>query len=275
MQKENIHIVFGRIAKRMLIDSNVIDLNKNQIISFDDILNIGPTCDINANEDIQKRINWLQKVFGANPNTPVEQDIKSIEAIVKHADNINSVFIWTGHCASEIISTARLIYHLSKFDKPISIANFNTPVRSIHGDIIYPKALNQTATFQVKDIFEQFEIIDKSKLTDYISLWEKVKSENGELWICDNNGKINVEKTDYFDSYLLSHCNENFQKAARIIGETLVDTDFNVGDSYLNWRLKQLSLNGKIETQGKLIEIRDYEVKKITTANKCNRCTTQ
>lgn len=268
MQKENIHIVFGRIGKRTLIYSKVIDLNKTQIISFDDILNIGPTCDIDTNEDIQIRINWLQKVFGTNPNSPVEQDIKSIGAIVRNADNINRIFIWAGHCASEIISTARLIYHLTKLDKPIFIANFNTSVKSIHGDIIYPKTLDQTAAFQVKDIFERFEVIDKSKLADYISLWEKVKSENGELWICDNNGKINVEKTDYFDSYLLSHCNENFQKAARIIGETLVDTDFNVGDSYLNWRLKQLSLSGNIETKGKLNEIRDYQVRKITTANK-------
>lgn len=267
MQKENIHIVFGRVGRKTLIDSNVIDVNKSQILSFDDILNTGPACDINANEDIQKRINWLQKVYGANPIPPVEQDLKSIEAIIKNVHNINRVFIWTGYCASEMISTARVVYHLSKFEKPISIANFNTPVRSIHGDIIYPKALYQTATFQVKDIFNQFELIDKNRLEDYISLWEEVKSGNGELWIYDKNGQINVEKTDYFDSHLLSHCNENFQKAARVIGETLVDTDFNVGDSYLNWRLKQLSLNGKIETQGKLIEIRDYEVKKITTAN--------
>lgn len=267
MQKENIHIVFGRTGRRTLIDSNVIDLNKSQIISFDDILNIGPVCDINASEDIQKRIDWLQRVFGDNPNPPVEQDLKNIETIVENADNINELFIWTGYCVSEIISTARLIYHLLKFDKPIFIANFNTPVRSVQGNIIYPKALNQTATFQVKDIFEQFELIDKSRLQNWRNLWEKVKSENGWLWIRDKKGQIVVEKIDYFDSFLLANCNENFQKAARVIGETLADIDSNVGDSYLNWRLKQLALNGKIETQGKLIEIRDYEVKKITTAN--------
>ena len=268
MQKENTHIVFGRIGRRTLIDSNVIDLNKSQIISFDDILNIGPACDINASDDIQKRIDWLQIVFGDNPNPPVEQDLKSIETIVENADNIDKLFIWTGYCASEMIGTARLIYHLSKFDKPVFIANFNTPVRSIHGDIIYPQTLNQTAIFQVKDIFEQFELIDKSRLQDWRNLWEKVKSENGQLWIRDNKGQIAVEKIDYFDSFLLANCDENFQEAARVIGETLADIDFNVGDGYLNWRLKQLALNEKIEIQGRLIEIRDYGVKKITTANK-------
>lgn len=115
----------------------------------------------------------------------------------------------------------------------------------------------------MKSIFAQFEKIDRSKLKGYINLWEKVKSENKELWIFDNKGQITAKKTDYFDSYLLSHCNEDYQKAARVIGETLVDTDFNVGDCYLNWRLKQLTLDGIIETKGKLIEIRDYEVRKL------------
>ena len=267
MQKENIHIVFGRIGRRTLIDSNIIDLNKSQIINFDDILNIGPICDISTNEEIQKRIDWLQGVFGNNPNPPVEQDLKNIKTIIKNVDNINELFIWTGYWASEMLSTARLIYHLSEYDKPIFIANFNTAVKSIYGDIIHPKALNQTATFQVKDIFKQFELIDKSKLQNWRNLWERVKSENGRLWIRDKNGQIAVKKVDYFDSFLLANCSGNFQKAAKVIGETLADIDSNVGDSYLNWRLKQLSLNGKIETQGKLIEIRDYEVKKITTAN--------
>jgi hypothetical protein len=121
MQKENIHIVFGKSARKTLIDSNVIDLNKSQIISFDDILNIGPAFDINMKDYIQKRINWLQKIYGANPNPPVEQDLKSIEVIIKNIDSINRIFIWAGYCASEMISTARILYYLSKFDKPFPL----------------------------------------------------------------------------------------------------------------------------------------------------------
>ena len=43
---------------------------------------------------------------------------------------------------------------------------------------------------------------------------------------------------------------DEFQKAAMVVGYTLVDIDFGVGDSYLFWRLKQLSLSGKLETRG-------------------------
>lgn len=268
MLKENIHIVFGR-TRRTLIDSQVFDLNKNQIISLDDNLNIGPVCDVYENENIRNRKDWLKKVFGDisyfdDIQNTVEQDLKSIETIVENAHHIDNIYIWTGYYASEIISTARLIDHLSKLNKPIFIANYpNTPVKSIHGDTIYPKAVVQTAAFQIKDIFEQFKLIEKDRLSYWINLWSKVKLENGELRILNENGQITAENTDYFDSCLLSNCNRNFQKAAMVIGTTLVDIDFSVNDDFLNWRLKKLARNEKIESQGKLIEIRDYEVRKI------------
>ena len=262
MLKENLHIVFGKVGRRTLTDSNILDPNKCQVINFDDMLNIGPVCDINANPNIQKRKDWLQQAFGDISNYPVEEDIKNIETIIEYSCDMNALFFWTGLWASEIVSTARLLSHLSKLDKPVFIANFNTPVKSIHGNIIYPKALNQTATFQVKNIFEQFQPIEKSGLIYWIDLWEKVKLEKGKLWIRDSKGQIIAEKTDYFDSFLLANCNDGFQKAARVIGETLADIDSNVGDDFLNWRLKQLVLSGKIEAMGRLDEIRDYEVKK-------------
>ncbi|WP_200979078.1 DUF3658 domain-containing protein [Echinicola sp. 20G] len=270
MQKENIHIVFGQLGKRTLMDSKAIDLSNSQVISLEDKLNIGPSCDIDVNEDISKRKNWFLKIHGAHPNSLIENDLISLKSMLKNVENINKVFIWTGYYASERISTARLINHLFPFDKPILVANFNTPVKSIHGAAIYPKSLEETASFQVKELFEQFEPIEKGNLKNYLTIWDKVKSGNGELWICDNSGQPKMEKTDYFDSCLLSHCKENFQPAARIIGETLVDIDFEVGDDYLNWRLKKLSIDGKIASKGKLIDIRDYEVKKNTYVNTLN-----
>jgi hypothetical protein len=272
MRKENIHIVFGR-ARRTLIESHSIDLNTSHILSLDDNLNIGPVCDIQEKENIKKRKDWLGNTFDNTSGLreillAVENDVESIKFVIENTDKIDKIFVWTGFFASEIISTARLIYHFSQLDKPIFIANYpNIPIKSVHGDTIYPKALVETATFQVKDVLAQFELIDNERFIYWISLWNKVKIEKGLLWILDDKGQISKEKVDYFDTFLVSNCNGEFQKAAKVIGETLVDTDFNVDDNYLNWRLKQLAPEEKIESQESLIEIKDYEVKKITAAN--------
>lgn len=47
-------------------------------------------------------------------------------------------------------------------------------------------------------------------------------------------------QTEDLDRWVLSRSNEQFMKAARVIGHSLVDMDFSVGDGYLNWRLKEL-----------------------------------
>ena len=272
MKPHNIHIVFGRAGKT-LIDSNAIDLSKNQIISIYDNLNIGPLCDIQENENIQKRKDWLQNAFMDisyfnQISDFVENDLDSVISIVRDADTIDKIFLWTGYFASEMISTARLMPHLSNLHKSVFIANFPTiPVKSIHGNIVTPKNLMQTAIFQVKDILEQFKPVTKSEFSSWENLWNKVLTENSQLRILDRNGEISGKDVDYFDSFLLSNCNESYQKSAMIIGKTLVDIDFAVDDEYLNWRLKQLAFKRKIEPRGRLIEIRDYEIKEISTAN--------
>ena len=53
-------------------------------------------------------------------------------------------------------------------------------------------------------------------------------------------GAILHKPVSYFDPILLSRSNDQFMKAARVIGHSLVDMDFSVGDGYLNWRLKEL-----------------------------------
>ena len=46
-----------------------------------------------------------------------------------------------------------------------------------------------------------------------------------------------------------------------MIFKPLADIDFAVSDSYLNWRLKELTVDKKLHFRGLLIEMRDYEVR--------------
>ena len=277
MKPHNIHIVFGRVEKT-LIDSNAIDLSKNQIICIHDSLNIGPLCDIQENDKINKRKDWLQNAFGDITYSNqildfVENDLNSIMSIVKDFDTTSKIFLWTGYFASEIISTARLITYLSNLDRGIFITNYpNIPLKSLHGDFIKPKGLVETATFQVKDILEHVKPVMKTEFSNWKNLWHKIEKENSQLRVLDQDGKISGEDVDYFDSFLLLNCNESYRKSAMIIGKTLVDIDFAVDDNYLNWRLKQLAFEKKIETRGKVLEIRDYEVKKVTTGAYLKNC---
>ena len=265
MKQKDIHIVFGKSSEGTFIHSQAFNLNDVWLICLEDVLNIGPVCDLYSDENIGKRKDLLLKIFGSHlfcDNNLVDKDLEIIKNLIENPEKIDKIFLWTGSSASEILGTARLLFHLSKFNKSIFKVDFpNIPVKNMRGDIIYPRVLTVLDLSQVNEFAKHFKLLTSEELTKWESAWEEIKSGNSMLKILDENDKIAEKDETYFDSFLESNCCDEFQLAARVVGKTLCDIDFNVGDSYLNWRLKQLFSMKRIEICGKLNKIRDYEVK--------------
>jgi len=266
LKTKDLHIVF-RHADRTIMDSSVFDPDDIDIYKLVDDLSIGPICDLVATDEVRSRKEWLENTFGdlmfkEEILSVVDKDITVISKIVEMADKCKDIYIWTGHNVSEVISTARVLSHLIKLDKCIYVLDFSDiQVRNIHGEIVSPKSLLQTASFQIKDVVNHFRRQTITDLQKWESIWSDVQSVRSHLRVLDNDGSICHMQDSYFDTYLLSNCKSEFLKAARVIGATLVDIDFAVSDSYLNWRLKELAIKKKLQYRGQLIDIRDFEVR--------------
>ena len=258
---KDIHIVFGKAAKGTLIHSKAFDMNTIQLICLEDCLNTGPVCDLNFDEEIEKRIHWLLKIYDVA--TFVSKDIEVIKSFINSYKN-ERIYLWMGHCVSDILNTARVLSHL-----PIPCSNIftidfsNISVINRFGTVVYPQSLYMLDPSQVDIVSKRFYPLNDEALSELIHLWKRIKIGNSMMRILDKSGQIIEKDETYFDSLLEFYCTNEFQKSASVIGQVLVAIDFNVGDEYLNWRLKQLSLMNKIETRGKLNEMRDYEVKLI------------
>ena len=266
MKQKDIHIVFGESAKGMIIHSKKFDLDSIHLICLRDSLNLGPVCDLDSVvEEIEKRNNWLSNIF--ETTTSVNDDIDAIKTVVENYQN-NNIYLWTGLNASEILHTARLIYHLEPDSNNLFIFDFpNFQMKNIWGEIVFPGTLTATDLSRVDEVESNFRLLTDDELSKLIKLWERVKLGDSMLWILDEHGQIAEKDESYFDSFLLSHCTSEFQPPARIIGLTLCDVNFDIGDSYLNYRTKQLALMNKVETRGKLDQMRDYEVKLLHTTS--------
>jgi len=277
LEQKDIHIVFGKSAEGTFIYSKAFDMNTIQLICLEDCLNIGPICDLDSVEEIKKRNDWFAEVFYVE--IPINEDIhikdidvnEDIEIIKKLVENYKNekIYLWTGFCASDFLNTARLLYHLPAPCSNIFIVDFSKfSFQNIFGQVVSPKMLSVTTPSQVCEIAKCFYQLTDEKLSQFVKLWKKIKSGNAIVRILDKNGQIIEKEETYFDSLLESFCTSEFQKAARIIGQALghlfhADHDF-IGDMYLDWRLKQLSVMNKIEARGKLNGLmRDYEVKLI------------
>jgi len=231
-----------------------------------DDLSIGPIGDLSSMDGVKKRKEWLEKTFEDliykdKIVSDLDKDVATISTIAEEAGRCKDIYIWTGRDSSEIIGTARVLSQI-KCDKRVYVLDFsNILVRNIHGEIVSPKSLVQTASFQVKDVAKHFKPQKSSDLNKWESLWENVQSESSVLRILNAHGAIGHQHETYFDKILLSNSSGEFQKAARVIGQTLADIHSAVSDSYLNWRLQELVQEKKLEFCGRLIEIRDYEVR--------------
>lgn len=267
MKQKDIHVVFGRAARGAFVASKEFDLESIQLICLDDILNIGPICDLYSIEDIEKRKDWLLNTLGDNPYrqtlSEVEHDIEAIRSLVEYSELMGNIFIWTGCFAHEVIGTARLLYHLKNCDKNVFIIDFAKVAvkRRIDDMIIYPKTLSILDGLQVSEASKYFNLIDENQIMEWKNIWEVIRKGDSMIRVLGADGDIYEKDETYYDSFLEINCKDEFQSAARVIGHTLCDIDFAVGDGYLNWRLKQLALAGKIESRGELNQIRDYDVR--------------
>ncbi len=268
MKQKDIHIVFGQSAKGEFVHSKKFDLDSILLICLEDPLNIGPVCDLNSIEEIEKRKSWLSERLGVPPYlnkdaslTFIDREIETIKTLVENRKN-EKIYFWTGVSASEIMHTARLLYHLNPNCNDVFVFDFhNFSMENRNGEVVYPKCLGATDLSRVDNVKNHFHQLTEEELSEYRKLWEKVKFGNSLLWILDVNEELVAKDETYFDSFLLSYCTNEYQKPARIIGNTLCDTDFNVGDGFLAYRMKQLVLMGVIEIRGELKEMRDYEVR--------------
>lgn len=268
---KSLHIVF-RHADRTLLDSGLFDSKDDAIFKLSDQLQIGPINALTTKTGIQSRKKWLEHVFGDSSNleavlNAVEADMVTISKVLEMTNSCQQIYLWTGRDVSEIIGTCRLIHAIISCNKPIFVLDFsNVCVLNVYGDVVRPKTLLQTAPFQIKEVFNHFNLQNHKDLQKWADCWNELKLVDSTLKVLDKNGEICHQNESFFDEKLFFYLSDKFQPAALVIGHTLVDIDFSVGDEFLNCRLKEMVKANKIEYSGQLNAIRDYQVKKISAS---------
>ena len=263
--QKDIHIVFGYSNAVLFKTSEIVDRNSILFIYFQDDLTIGPICDLDSVEGIEKRKEWFLNVMEIEEcRIPADDDIKKIKTLIENYKN-EKIYLWTGLTTYEILHTARLLYHLSVPCNNIFLIDFSKiPPKKDGNEMYYLNTLSVMNYSEIKKL--SFNQLTEEKLSYFVQQWEKVKSGNSILRILDENKQVLEVEETYYDSLLISCCIDEYRESARVIGDVLgrfINNYNYICDEYLNYRLKQLALTKKIEYRGKLGAMRNYEVKLI------------
>ena len=108
-----------------------------------------------------------------------------------------------------------------------------------------------------------------STRTQYLDLWRRLREENAPLRVLEGGDLVSAP-ISFFDSLLMSHASDEWQKVARIVGQALAaewdDGVFQTGDLVLAARVNALVESGRLECRGKSpLEMRFSEVRQPKT----------
>jgi hypothetical protein len=265
-----IHIVFQHADLAALSKSFGLDETlTGDIIEIKDDFAVGPIKDIFSEEGIEARKQWWRDVLaGGDIDGKVDSgeidDNKTVREIIERL-NTNSeeiLWIWAAQNKHDVSGYYWLMSQLKDYQSRIFILYLNNlPFINDKGNIFYP-----TNIFEIPPK----EFLKAKKLARQITLsefevdpdeWTKLCDENKGVRILEGGKKLVQYDYDYYDAELLRFITPDWQKVNKMFHSFYSKSKNTTGDAYLLWRLKIMIANNKIDAQGELKGMKDFEVK--------------
>lgn len=265
-----IHIVFNESEIELM--KQVIELDETlagEVVQIRDDYAVGPLAAIDTPEGWQARTDWwmeLIKHSHYSKNEINEVDDKETISQLKAKLDENpeeELWIWMAQNQHDVCGYYRMIPEFSEYQGRVMILYMNNlPFINDKGQIFYPSWLHE---------IQPSEFIKAKKLARPVTLsefeidpdeWKKLCDENATVRILEGGKKIIGNDETFYDTEILKNLTPEWQKAWRLVGNTLHRMKIKTGDVFIEWRIKQLINEGKIEVTGDLEKSwKDFDVK--------------
>lgn len=267
-----IHIVFEKANIEALRKSFELDSSlKGEVVSIQDDYAVGPLHDIYTEEGIKNRNQWWRDILkdghyhGIADDGHADDNKEVAQLKTKLTENSEEVvWIWGAQNKHDVSGYYWLMSQLKDFQGRVFILYLdNLPFINEKGNIFYP-----TSLFQI----QPKEFVKAKKLARPITLsefetdpdeWAKICREGKGVRLLEGGKKLMQKGYDYYDNELVKFIGKDWQKASKLFQQYYSKVKETTGDAYLLWRLKQMVEDGKLEMQGNIKNIKEFEVRSL------------
>jgi hypothetical protein len=253
-----IHVVFQQADVKVLQQAMELDeILKGEVFEIKDEWGVGPLAALDTEEGWVNRSNWWKMLLKDSPygeqlvdSFDDRQTVEQIKSAL-NADTTLRLWIWIGQNHHDVVGYYWLMSQLKEFQGRIMIIYLNNlPFINDKGLLFFPTS--------VHDILPK-EAIKAKRLARPITLsefevdpdeWKKIVEENTVVRILDGGKKILAKQETFYDNEILKNLTAEWQKATRVLSNTLHRMRIKTGDVFVMWRMKQLIQQGKIEVMG-------------------------
>lgn len=253
-----IHIVFN--ASDISLLKEVIKLDETlagDVIQIREEFGVGPLDGIDIEEGWQARASWWRNLLKNSPyqNDPQSffDDRETVKKIKDHLDDKadDQVWIWIGQNQHDVCGYYWLVSQFKDYPGRLFIIYLNNlPFINEKGQLFYPSWIQE---IQPKELLKAKKLarpVTASEFEIDPDEWKKLCVENAIVRILEGGKKIVGKDETFYDSEILKNSTAEWQKASRVLSNTLHRMKIKTGDVFLMWRMKELILQGKIEVLG-------------------------
>ena len=265
-----IHIVFNESEVSLM--NQVIEMDETlsgEVIQIKDDFAVGPLAAIDTEEGWQARVGWWKGLLKGSPYGELvagsfddRQTVLDIK--VKLDENPEEVlWIWMGQNQHDVTGYYWLMPQFKDYQGRVMILYLNNlPFINEKGHIFYPSWLQE---IQPKEFVKAKKLARPITLSEFEidpDEWRKIADENAVVRILEGGKKIAGKEDKFYDNEILKNLTGEWQKATRVLSNTLHRMKIKTGDVFIMWRMKQLINEGKIEVTGDVTKgWKDFDVK--------------
>lgn len=270
-ESSHIHITFddstAGCLKHMLGQEERLE---EMVVTFSEFFSIGPIYKIHMNEGQLARQKWLVNNLTAYDNYFEDEYLRRFMETLEDLHSIPNetpITIWKADNAHEHVGLCFVIAQL-KDKKNIRIINTSEASRIILKQDYAIRGTGELSPESLSAVLRN--CVDSPYLTiesrvNFENEWDRLSNSTEFLRVWKESNVHSVQE-DYFDQFIIEcaksvGADREFLKAPRVIGEALGLVEQLVGDTFLEYRLKQLIKQEVFEYVGSLEEMRFYSVK--------------
>ncbi len=265
-----IHIVFNESDKNVL--QQAIELDETltgEIVCIKDDYAVGPLNNIYLGDGIEARSDWWSEVlsggdFESKINDTEINDYKTAANLVgtMRRDPEELIWIWAAQNKHDVCGYYWLLNYMKEFQSRVFILYLNNlPFINEKGNIFYPNWIFEIPAKEFLKAKKLAREITPSEFEVDPDEWTKLCEENKGVRLLEGGKKLIQQEYDFYDAELKKFITSDWQKASKIIHQFISKAKNVTGDAYLLWRIKVMVAQNMLDVQGKIANMKDFELK--------------
>jgi len=260
-----IHIIQGEEAAKNLEAAFLLDENlRGEVVILHDNLSTGPLIPAEGQTHKQLRSAYWQQLFRQEDFQC--EDEHTIKLLIARAQREEEpVCFWMAPNAQDVCTYFWLLPYFKAYPDMLHTINIiGLPFLNEKGQLFYP---THFSGIPPKEFVKTKRLLKEVTPAEYETdgdEWQRLQADEKLIRTYEGGKKIISRELTYFDAGIHSFISAEFQKASKLIQESVKKNHHFPPAAFIEWRIRELLADGKIAFQGDLSKTaKDFEVKKV------------